>query len=534
MAALFMVEAAFFADPWSRWRGYAGLSWIACSVAVILSAWTCAFARFFESGFWKLPDRAWYLVAFFVPPTLVLVNGGGVFFTSVDGEGLQQLGNGLYYLHNDPGYGVFRMAYFNYPARQFVLNCLPAYLFGTNLWAARVGTSMFYIGSYLFFLSALADYLRRCGVSRPLFFASFCAVLIAFNQYTLLNARKFEQTIMPVGITLFFLAALMLFVTRPGPLRLLWVTWAIGFFPECYTPAVGSWVLALAILLYFAIGRKRAIFLPAILYGIICLWVAYKIVHDEDSVVLSNRFQIGLEHFTATDWVYRYAYGITSIIGADFALVPAPLALIILAGVYLSWRYRDWRFPSLCLWALAIIVLSLMFRGSNLNSPRYDVHRAIIILAPLAIGATFLLIRFLAEAQDSRAVSGLVRFFMGLSMAYMVFAGACTVLLVRAFPYGGFATDYDEAFAKINDLVNSPVDVRPTRIYVAPPLDLNLESGLRFFGPEVKVIHASPPAGERIPGAYVLSYIAKDPEERVVYSNFPSLHPRPYLRLAAE
>jgi hypothetical protein len=50
----------------------------------------------------------------------------------------------------------------------------------------------------------------------------------------------------------------------------------------------------------------------------------------------------------------------------------------------------------------------------------------------------------------------------------------------------------------------------------------------------VKVIHASPPAGERIPGAYVLSYIAKDPEERVVYSNFPSLHPRPYLRLAAE
>jgi hypothetical protein len=104
--ALIATEAAFYAPNESHWRKCAGLFWIVCTGAVLLSAWVSSFGPFFSKGFWALPNRGWYLTAFFLPPVLVLLDGGGNRFTSVDGEGLQQLAAGIFFLRHDTSLNI--------------------------------------------------------------------------------------------------------------------------------------------------------------------------------------------------------------------------------------------------------------------------------------------------------------------------------------------------------------------------------------------------------------------------------------------
>jgi hypothetical protein len=531
--ALFATEAAFYLGDWSRWRWYAGLSWILLSVAVVLSAWVTAIFPFFGRYFWTLPHRAWYLTAFFGPPVLILVNGGGIYFTSIDAEGLQQLAAGLFVLHHDPNLGVLTMTYGRYMGRQYVLNCLPSFFLGPSLWAARIGNSMFYIGSYLFFLSALLAYLKKEKNNDPLLFSSYCGIMIAFGQYTLLNARKFEQTTMPVGATLFFLAALLYFVAQPGPLRFLWVTWAFGFFTGCYTPAMGGWVLALAILLYFILFKRQRILIPTVIYGIVCSYIVYRVMQRTNAAALPAEFMVGtVEHFSTRDWIFRYLLGIRAVIGTDFTLIPAPLALAIFGAICLCWRFREYRYAVVCAWAVAIAYLSVALNGSDFAFPNRDIQRAMIIIPPLTLGAVFLLIRHMSASPESKAASGTIKSFMYLSMGYMVFTGIFTVFLVRNFFGQPMPNDEDEALVFINKLVNSS-EVQPTKFYLIPPMGIDLGPGLQYFAPDAKWDRANPPAGEKIPGVYVLSYI-KETADRFDDEVAPSRHPRPFLKMEKE
>lgn len=534
IAALFAAEAAFYAAPLSAWRTYAGLYWIVCSVAVILSAAAVALATFLERDFRCLPHLGWYATAFFLPPVLILANAGGIFLTHVDSEGLQQLADGITLLRLDVGHGMFSLAHNSYPARQYVLNCLPTCLLGPSLWAARAGNSAFYIASYVFFLSALASHLRSRGSTDPLLFAAYCGSLIALGQYTLLNARQFEQTTMPIGATLFFLGAVLYFMTGPEPLRLLWVTWAFGFFPECYTPALGGFVLACAVLAYLIILGRRWIFLPTAAYGLLCLWIALQVANNRDPGSLTAKFRMGLKHATAGDWAFRYSNGLRAVSGGDYSLLPAPLALAVLAALCLALRYREYRYAAVCAWAGAVSFLSIALFGSNLNIPYFDIQRAMIIIPPLALGALFLFIRFMDSPGGSPSAVGTVKFLMEVSVAYMAFTGVCTVLLVRSFFGSEFRSEYDEVFADVNALVTSPVAVPPLRIYLVPPLDAIIEPGLMYFAPEARVFRSEPPAGEKIAGAYVFSYISKDAHDRSFDPFIPSYHLQPVIRMARE
>lgn len=429
---------------------------------------------------------------------------------------------------------MFRLAHNSYPARQYVLNALPTLAFGPSLWAARIGNSAFYIGSYLFFLSALASYLRARGNPDPLFFAAFCGTLIALGQYTLLNARQFEQTTMPIGAVLFFLGALLFFLIEPGPLGLLWVTWAFGFFPECYTPALGGFALACAVLAYLILVRRRRILLVTAIYGALCLCTALLVAGTEDPGSLPAKFRMGLKHATAGDWAFRYSHGLRSVSGGDYSLLPAPLTLAVLAAACLSFLYREYRYAAVCAWAAAVCFLSMALFGSNLNIPYFDIQRAMVVIPPLALGAVLLFIRFMDGPGGSQPAVRTIKFLMTVSMAYMVFTGVCTVFLVRSFFGSAFKSEFDEVFANINAVATSPVAARPTRIYLVPPLDAIIEPGLAYFAPDAVVFRRKPPANEKIAGTYVFSYISKDAYDRTYDPFTPSYHLQPIIRMAQE
>ena len=83
--ALTAVEAAYFLPEYSPWRRLAAQFWLVTSVTMLVTAWGHAFTPFLDRSFWGSPHRIWYLIAFFLPPILILVDGGGSTFTAVDG-----------------------------------------------------------------------------------------------------------------------------------------------------------------------------------------------------------------------------------------------------------------------------------------------------------------------------------------------------------------------------------------------------------------------------------------------------------------
>ena len=52
---------------------------------------------------------------------------------------------------------------------------------------------------------------------------------------------------------------------------------------ECYTPALGTWVLAFAVLAYLIVGKRQRVLIPVVAYGLAtCFYVAYRIVKNDD------------------------------------------------------------------------------------------------------------------------------------------------------------------------------------------------------------------------------------------------------------
>jgi hypothetical protein len=262
--------------------------------------------------------------------------------------------------------------------------------------------------------------------------------------------------------------------------------------------------------------------------------VAYLVVKAEDKGALGVKFRLGIERFTPSDWAYRYAHGARSIVGSDFSLLPAPLALGIFAAAWLAWRQRDLRFAAVCAWSVAVAYVSLTFVGSNLNFPNHDIHRAMIIIPPLVVSMAYLLWRHLSERPNPDATVPVVRLLAAASMAYLIFTSVFTTVLVRNFFSLGTIDDYDEAFAKINQVVHDPAAPPIDHIYLVPPLEIDLETGLAYFAPKAVVVRSAPPKGEKKPGNWVFSYIKTNPDDRFEDEVVPSIHPRPFLRMVPE
>jgi hypothetical protein len=107
------------------------------------------------------------------------------------------------------------------------------------------------------------------------------------------------------------------------------------------------------------------------------------------------------------------------------------------------------------------------------------------------------------------------------------------VFLVRTSYGTDTVNDYDEVLSRVSELTNSPPAVRPTRIYLVPPLNIDLRPALKYFAPEAETIYAKPPVGEKIAGAYVFSYV-NDAADRVEDAIYPNRHPRPFIKMDKE
>jgi len=535
-AALITVEAGFFLPEESPWKRYAALFWIVISVGFLVTTWGYGLSPFFDRTFWSSRHSTWYVAAFFVPASLIMVDLDGVTFNRINGEATMQLSDALGLFHQLNSLGIYTLAFLDgtYPDRQYALASLPTYFFGPSLITCRIGYALLYLGAYWSFLATLRRYLQSREAPEPLLLVSYAGMMVALAIYPLIAARQFEQITMPLASTFYFLAGALLFTTRRTPYSAFWIMWAFGFFPYCYTAAIASWGLALLILLYLAFRPGYRVAVIALIYGILALslslWMQYQ--HG-----LSGKLALGQDpRYTALDWTWRYLTGSRAVAGSDESIIPQPLVLGILLALYLSWRSRDYRFFVVCVWALATIAAALGFRGYCWRAPEADVSRAMGIMPPLSLGVVLCLAFHAKDWFMAELPRRIILVFLVISMVFMIGNSLTIPFLRREIRYDPveFPTDYDEATYMISTMVNTPGLDPIQRVYIVPPLDFNAESSLNYFAPGSIIIRGNPPPGEKLPGTYIFSYRTDNPDDRNWIQDMPDLHPRPYLKVQRE
>ena len=435
--------------------------------------------------------------------------------------------------------GVFDLGYLRfYPQRQFLLASWPTCLFGPSIVALRMGYGLFYLTGYLSFLAAVRCYLEHERSPESLLLSSYAGVTISLATLPLLYARSFEQASIPLAATMFFLAGLLFFLSKPSFLTTFWVIWSFGFLPYCYTPALATWVIGVFLLLYLIIWNRQYRLGFALVYGIVTAVITYLMQRRE---FLNCKLHLGdptgvWENFTWFDWAWRYAYGFYAMVGNSQALIPAPLVIGTLVALYLCNRHRDWRFFLVCLWACVTVAAAISCRGWSWAQPEFDIHRAMEVLPFLSVGIVLSVVRYAAPYFYSPRSHRLANMAIICSLVFMLVEAVPLPFLKRnADPTGETPSDWEEAVQLIATLDTTPNHAPLKNLYLIPPMDLPLEWGLVYFNPGVNVVRGNPPTGEKIPGNYLLIYLSKNPNDRSNWRHdVPSLYPRPYMKIEEE
>jgi hypothetical protein len=250
---------------------------------------------------------------------------------------------------------------------------------------------------------------------------------------------------------------------------------------------------------------------------------------------LGTKFHVGPDQFTVSDWVWHYFVGFHSLLSSSFSLIPGPLGMAAMLALYFSFKFRDYRFPFLCLWCVAMAFMSLTLAGSNFNLPQYDVQRSMVVLPSLAAGVVVFYHVFSSQGGSLSLIPPNVRIVACVAMIYMICTGIAVPLTIRVFIYDEPMSDFDEAIYKIDCVNYAAKGEAIKKLYIVPPLKIDyLETGLVYFSPSTVVIRGSPPPGEKEAGTYLLSYLSDNEEDRLYDPIIPSLHPRPYLQLKKE
>jgi len=498
------VECCYFLDDESDIKRMAAITWICLALGGFAMSAILAAAPFLSPSFWKSPSKAWYIIAALLPVLLIYIGLNGTAWTPMNTEGAAQDVIGMDLLRHDHDLGIYTAAYYGrYIARQYVLASLPTFAFGPSFAALRIGNSFGYVISYLVFLSAMATYLSSRGVN-GLFWSSWAGMMVALGQYPLIQARMFEQTTMPLAATLMVAAAVLYFLSKPSPARVLWIAWSMGYLTCGYTPAYASWALAACVLAYLALHPKynHRILLLALAQGLVSLLVAVLIVRRGGELL--NIVRAGPPPgLSLSAWLWRYFDGFTAVYNAGFSVIPVPLGAAALLVLCLGVKRRDWRAPLVFLWCCAVVAASLTMLGSFFDKPHYDVHRSMIILPIIAAGIAMFYAGNFSGHPNARIIERVAAY----SMVYMIYTSASFPLLNRWYFYRTEMSDLDEAALRISEVAHDPRLPPIKDLCIDPAVKLNdfdLKGSLEYFFPEAKFTSNATP----IPwlGSYILEY----------------------------
>lgn len=286
----------------------------------LATALLCMLFFFLAAGDTLLMDiknrRFLLMLGFFLPMLLFCSKIGNLGCSDVSFEATLQVAAGLSsFSVEDLNYtGV---AFLNYANRQYILNALPALLFGRSILTLHLGFGLpFLIGMTLLYLE-LRAWLRQRNLREA--FALLPLYALPVFPYITEYYMNFEQTLTPVTFTLLGTALLLRFYRKrdiPGIMALSWVG---GMCCNAYTPVLAFFGFLLVFLALWGIETgfrlRKTLLFPEnrnhlwqliLCLGLVlqpCCYFAATLVTEQKHMITTTKPELPFMKTLLTSWL---------------------------------------------------------------------------------------------------------------------------------------------------------------------------------------------------------------------------------------
>lgn len=198
--------------------------------------------------------RYLYFVGFLCIIGFLMYFVGNVGYADINADATQQVSEGLA-AFSLPDWNYAGTAFLGYPNRQYLLNAIPALLFGRSIWSLHMGfAGLFLIGLTMLYME-FREQLKSYGVNEGLALVP-CVAILAF-RFVAEYYMNFEQAITPVALTMIAIALFLKLYRSMDVVTVFALTWVGCFFCGSYTPGLASMGLLLCFLALYGIDMFR-------------------------------------------------------------------------------------------------------------------------------------------------------------------------------------------------------------------------------------------------------------------------------------
>ena len=127
--------------------------------------------------------------------------------------------------------------------------------------------------------------------------------------------------------------------------------------------------------------------------------------------------------------------GVSHLAERRVLVIPCPLGLAAMAVLYFSFKFRDYRFPLLCLWCLVDCVPEFDLRGFLFQPPAIRYSSVNLILPPLAAGVVLFYHVYSSRLDPSLWIHRTLVVCACCAMIYMICTSIAVPLTVRTYIY---------------------------------------------------------------------------------------------------
>lgn len=303
-------------------------------------------------------------------------------------------------------------AFLGYPNRQYILNALPAFLFGRSIFTLHMGFGYPFLLSLMLMYSAFTGWARKMNLHSNITILPLYAFLV-FPFITEYYAN-FEQAFNPVSFTCLGIGFFLLFIIEPNVINSIGLGWIGCLLSNSYTPALASLgllmvFLALIILgfltesnlLPFPVQAPKLVAKASIMIEInIIIFLVATFMGKREDRIMELRSDINPVK-TSLESIYAFLTDKHAAFLGAFGII---VILYLAVGLTYRLKLRDFL---LSMWILGVVAVSNLMLGYISYEAAWVLQRSMIIIPVIITGVTLTIFDFMSKYKI-KAVKGCV------------------------------------------------------------------------------------------------------------------------------
>lgn len=296
------------------------------------------------------------------------------------------------------------VAFLDYANRQYVLNALPALLFGRNIVTLHLGFALpFLMGMTLLFLE-LRTWLRHLAL--PEEYALLPLYALPVFPYITEYFMNFEQTITPVAFTILGLALLLRFYRKRDPAGLLALSFVGGMCCNAYTPVLAFFGFLLVFLALWGVQTcchyKTSLIKPLhrnilwqviLCFGLVlqfCCYFAATLITRQKDMITTAKPELPLIKTALASWFDFFTDQSALFWGIWLFCILGYLFLSLLGML----KLHDFLVAG---WMLLTVFFSSWLAGYTTYEKAHEIQRNMLIIPVFATAFFFAALRFFKQ-----------------------------------------------------------------------------------------------------------------------------------------